>query len=178
MEQLYYAGTSEIIGQTVVDSLGNDYGKIDDIIFSSSQGRAVVAIISTNGKFNKDYIALPFQALRINSNTKQAMIEIDSQTIQDAPPVDRSLLQGGMEEELFRIFSYYGYENVWKQGSGTKEAEPLHDWHKSGENAGERHPENEGSYEITKQYPSGEDHNSIKEEADYDKIKGLPKNDK
>ena len=176
MEQLYYAGSSEIIGQTVVDSLGNDYGTISDIIFSSSQKRALAAIISTNSLFDKDYIALPFPALRVNPNTKQVMVEIDSQTIQDAPPVDKNLLQGGQEEELFRIFSYYGFENVWKQGS--KEAEPMHDWYKSGENAGERHPTNEGSYEITKQYPSGADHNSISEEADYDKIKGLPKDNK
>ena len=177
MERLYYAGDSEIIGQTVIDSVGNDYGKVSDILFSSEHKKPIVALISTNGYFNKDYIALPFQALRVNPNTKKVMVEIDSQTIQDAPPVDRSALKNGEKDALFRIFSYYGYENVVKENSSA-EAEPQNQSYKEGENTGERHPTNEGSYEITKQYPSGKDHNSIQEEVDYDKIKGIPKDNK
>lgn len=175
MEIKNYAEASEIKGKKVKDTLGHDYGKVRDILFSPGHRKAVLVVISTSGLFRNDYTVLPFQALRVNPNTQDVMVEIDKQTIMDAPQVDLDLLREGRREELEKVFSYYGYERFWQED--TNEAQPLHKWYKSGENSGERHPENEGSYQITKDYPGPGDSN-IQEEADYDKIKGLPKDKK
>lgn len=174
MELLNYAGVSEIKGKDVTDALGHSYGKVSDILFSPQHRQAVLAIIDTGGIFKHDYTVVPFQALQINPNTQAVMVEIDKQTIKDAPHFDIKLLKGGRKEELFKVFNYYGYENVWE--TSTEEGEPMHDWYKSGENTGERHPENEGSYQITKQYPGPEGSRTSKE-VDFDKMKGLPKQD-
>lgn len=176
MEIENHAAASELKGKKVKDSLGHDYGKVSDILFSPGHRKAVLAVISTSGGFSNDYIVIPFQALRVNPNTRDVMVEIDKQTILDAPKIDLDLLQEGRTEELDKVFSYYGYEHFWEEGA-NKEAQPLHKWYKSGENSGERHPENEGSYQITKDYP-GPAESNIQEEADYDKIKGLPKDKK
>lgn len=175
MELLDYAGASEIIGKKVTDTLGHRYGSVKDILFSPQHRRAVLAVISTEGTFNNGTLVLPFQALRINPHTQHITVEIDKQTIQDAPSFDTNLLIGGRKEELFKVFNYYGYENVWE--ASDAEGEPMHTWYKSGENTGERNPENEGSYQITKQYP-GPKGSKTEEEADFDKIKGLPKDQK
>ena len=175
MELLNYAGVGNIIGKEVSDTLGHSYGTINDILFSPQHRRAVLAIIETGGLIHHEHLVIPFQALRVNPHTLHVMVEIDKQTIQDAPHLDLNLLRGGRKEELFKVFNYYGYENVWE--SSTEEGEPMHNWYKSGENTGKRDPENEGSYQITKQYP-GPEGSDIQDEADYDKIHGLPKDDK
>jgi sporulation protein YlmC with PRC-barrel domain len=172
MELLNYASSSEIIGQSVTDSLGHDYGTIKDILFSPEHQKAVIAVISTEGS---GHIALPFQALSINPNSQHLMADMDKQTIQNAPKADLDLLQEGSKEELNKIYSYYGYEHL--SDIDHKEAEPLHQPYKSGENTGERHPDSMASYQETQQYPGspGGGESNFKEEADYDKMKGLPK---
>ena len=175
MKLLDYATTKELIGQKVTDSLGKSYGTIKDILFSPGHRKAVVAIISSGGISSIDTIALPFQALRVNPNTQHVTAELNKDTVQHAPEIDLDRLHKGYREELSKIFSYYGYENIWEEDS--KEGEPLHQNYHSGVDVGDHDPAAEGSYEITKQYP-GQKNSNIKEEADYDKIKGLPKDQK
>lgn len=174
MELLNYAGVSELIGKDVNDALGHSYGTVSDILFSSQHRRAIMAVINTGGLFSGGHTVIPFQALTVNPNTQAIMVEIDKQTVQDAPDFDLELLRGGKREEFYKVYNYYGFENVWE--SASDEGEPMHQWHQSGENTGERDPENEGSYQITKQYP-GPKGSRTANEADYDKMKGLPKQD-
>lgn len=178
MELLNYATSSELIGQSVTDTLGHDYGTLKDIFFSPTHKKAVAAVISTEGLFNNDSIVLPFQALRINPNTQHITAEIDKQTIQGAPHTDMDLLREGNREELDKIYTYFGYESLGDVEE--QEGAPMHQSYKSGENTGERHPENEGSYQETQQYPGsvGGGESNFQDEVDYDKIKGLPKDRK
>lgn len=178
MELLNYATSSEIIGQSVTDTLGHDYGTLKDIFFSPTHKKAVAAIISTEGLFSNDYIVLPFEALRINPNTQHITVEIDKQTVQDAPHLELDLLREGNREELDKIYTYYGYG---KLGDANKEEDPpLHQSYQEGENTAERRHENEGSYQETQQYPGspGGGESNFKDEVNYDKIKGLPKDKK
>lgn len=175
MELLNYATSSEIIGQSVTDTLGHDYGTLKDIFFSPTHKKAVVAVISTEGLFNSDYFVLPFQALRVNPNTQHIIVEIDKQTVQGAPHIDLDHLREGRKEELDKVYTYYGYENL--PATASEEAAPMDQSYKSGENTGERHAERDGGYQETQQYPGsvGGGESNFKDEVDYDKIKGLPK---
>lgn len=173
MELLNYASASEVIGQKVSDTLGHEYGTLKDILFSPKHQKAMIAVINTEGS---SYITLPFEALRINPNTQHITVDIDKQTIRQAPQADLNLLREGRREEIDKIYTYYGYEQVGAEGN--QEPEPLHQSYKSGENTGERHQESQGSYQESQQYPGspGGGDADFKEEADYDKMKGLPKN--
>lgn len=178
MELLNYATSSEIIGQSVTDTLGHDYGTLKDIFFSPGHKKAVAAVISTEGLFSNDYIVIPFQALRINPNTQHITAEIDKQAIQDAPHADLDLLRDGNRDELDKIYTHFGYEKLWDVEEN--EPAPMHQSYKEGENTAERRHESEGSYQETQQYPGspGGGESNFKDEVDYDKIKGLPKDKK
>ncbi|WP_017731246.1 PRC-barrel domain-containing protein [Nafulsella turpanensis] len=173
MKLLDYATTKELIGQKVTDSLGNNYGTIRDILFSPGHRKAVLAIISSGG--STDTIVLPFQALRVNPNTRHVTAELNKETVEHAPEVDMNRLHDGDREELIKIYNYYGYENIWKEES--QEGQPLHQNYRSGEDVGDHNPAAEGSYEITKQYP-GPKGSHTEDEVDFDKMKGLPKDKK
>lgn len=174
MELLNYATSTEIIGQSVTDTLGHDYGTLKDIFFSPTHKKAVAAVISTEGLGN-DYIVLPFSALRINPNTQHITAEIDKQTVQGAPHIDLDHLREGRKEELDRIYTYYGYETLSENAS--EEPTPMYQSYKEGENTAERRHDSEGSYQETQQYPGspGGGESNFQDEVDYDKIKGLPK---
>ena len=175
MELLDYAASNELIGQKVTDSLGHDYGKVIDILFSSAHRRALAVVIDTGGLYSSDSLVLPFQAIQINPNTRHISHGINKQTLDGAPMIDLEKLRAGNDEELIRLYNYYGYEDVWKEP--TQEAAPLHENNRGGDDTGEHHPANEGSYQITQQYP-GPKGSHTKEEVDYNKMKGLPKENK
>lgn len=165
------ATTKELIGQEVTDSLGKSYGTIKDILFTPGQQKAVVALVSPGG-ISSETIPLPFQALRVNPNTQHVTAELNSDTVENAPEVDINRLHKGDREEVNKIFTYYGYEKLGKEEN--KEGEPLHQNYHSGHDVGDHDPAAEGSYEITKQYP-GQKNSNTKEEVDFNKMKGLPK---
>lgn len=175
MELLDYAASSELVGRKVTDSLGHDYGKVIDILFSSAQNRALAVVIDTGGLYSSQSLVLPFQAIRINPNTRHITHEINKQTISEAPMIDLEELRAGNEEALIRLYNYYGYERIWEEPG--QEAAPLHENNRSGNDTGEHHPANEGSYQITKQNPGPKGSNT-KEEVNYNKIKGLPEENK
>lgn len=172
-----YAYISEIIGQPVKNSLGQDYGKVSDIIFSANQRRAIAIVVQKGGFLGvgADYFVLPWQMLQVNPNTKQVLVEADRKTIEDTPLVDLDKIKEGDFEAISLVFNYYGIDRIWEQP--TDEPAPMDQNYNRGEDTGERLPSNEGSYQITQQYPGqGESH--IREEADYDKIKGMGESDK
>lgn len=175
MELIHYAAGSELIGQTVTDSLGHDYGKVTDILFSSAQRRALAVVIDTGGLYSKDGLVLPFQALQVNPNTRHLTHDINKETLKGAPAMDMEKLRAGNNEELIQLYNYYGYEDVWAEPD--QEAAPLHENNRSGDDTGEHHPANEGSYQTTQQYPGPEGSNT-KEEVNYNKMKGLPEEKK
>lgn len=175
MELLDYAASSELIGKKITDSIGHDYGKVTDIIFSSAQRRALAVLIDTGGAYSTDSLVLPFQAIAINPNTRHIKHEIDKQTLDGAPMIDIEKVRAGNEDELIRLYNYYGYEEIWKKPA--QEAAPLHENNRSGDDTGPQNPTNEGSYQITQQYPGPKGSNT-EEEVDFNKIKGLPKENK
>ncbi len=172
-----YSYISDIIGKPVQNSLGQEYGKVSDIILSAVHRRAVAIVVQKGGflGLGADYFVLPWSNLQVNPNTNRILVEADRKTIEDAPLVALDKIKEGDLETLNLVFSYYGADEFWKEPS--KEAETMHQNYEAGEDLGERLPENEGSYQITQQYPGQRD-SHIREEADYDKIKGMGESNK
>ncbi len=175
MELLDYAASSELIGQKVTDSLGHGYGKVIDILFSSAQRRALAVVIDTGGLYSSESLVLPFRAIRVNPNTRHLTHEINKQTLDGAPMIDLEKLRAGNDEELVRLYNYYGYKKIWEEPG--QEAGPMHENNQSGNDTAERNPANEGSYQITKQNPGPKGSNT-KDEVNFNKIKGLPEENK
>jgi hypothetical protein len=98
------------------------------------------------------------------------MVDADRKTIEDAPLLDLDKLKAGDPESLNIMFNYYGIEEFRKQ---TSEEEETYDQnYRAGEDLGERRPSNEGSYQITQDYPDQHESNT-RQEANFDKMKGI-----
>lgn len=175
MELIHYAAGSELMGQNVTDSLGHNHGKVTDILFSSAQGKALAVVIQAGSLYSNESLVIPFQSLQVNPNTRHLTTEIHEETIKAAPVVDMERLRSGNQEAFTQLYNYYGYEDVWTEP--TQEAPPFHQSNQSSDDTGEHHPSNEGSYQITQQNPGPEGSNT-KEEVNYNKIKGLPEENK
>lgn len=171
-----FANASAIIGQPVHNSLAQEYGKVSDIIFSAQHMRAVALVVEVGGflGMGADHFVLPWEKVNINPNTFRVLVEADRKTIEDTPLVDLADLKKGNYEALSLVYSYYGVEAFWDQ---PKDDDPGRQYYGAGEDLGERLPSNEGSYEITDQYP-GQRESKLREESDYDKIKGIKDKDK
>ena len=172
-----YSYISDIIGKPVENSLGQDYGKVSDIILSATHRQAVAVVVKKGGflGMGADHFILPWSKVRINPNTNRLLVEADRKTIEEAPLIDLDDIKGGNPEALSLMYSYYGADEFWKKPA--EEEEPMNQNYGSGQDIGERLPSNEGSHQITKHYP-GERGSHIREEANYDKIKGIKDTDK
>ncbi|WP_224999472.1 PRC-barrel domain-containing protein [Cesiribacter sp. SM1] len=171
-----YTYISDIIGKPVQNSLAQEYGNVSDVILSASH-RRVVAVVVEKGGFlgmGADHFILPWQMLQVNPNTFKVLVEADRKTIEDAPLVDIDKVREGDFDTLSLIFSYYGVDEFWK--SPSEDPETYEQNYRAGEDLGERLPSNEGSHQITKHYP-GQRNSHIREELNYDKIKGISKSD-
>ena len=167
-----YAYISDIIGQPVQNSLGQEYGTVSDVILSAVNRQAIALVVQKGGflGMGADYFVLPWQMIRVNPNTKRVMVEADRKTIEETPLVDLSKVKDGDVETLNLVFNYYGLDELDKKASD--EPTPMDQDYGRGEDTGERLPSNEGSHQITKHYP-GQRESHIREEAKYDKIKGM-----
>lgn len=172
-----YSYITDIIGKPVQNSLGEEYGKVSDIIISAAHRRAVALVIQKGGflGIGADYFVLPWDKVQVNPNTKRVLAEADRKTIEDAPLVELEKVRAGDADTLNLIFGYYGVDAFWKQPD--EEAETPHQNYEAGEDLGERLPENEGSHQITQHYP-GQRESHTRQETNYDKMKGLRERDK
>lgn len=166
-----YAYISEIIGQPVQNSLGQEYGKVSDIILSATQRRALALVVKKGGflGIGADYFVLPWQMVQINPNTKRVLVEADRKTIEDTPLVDLDKVKSGDVETLNLVFNYFGVDRIWDKPE--EEPSTMDQNYNRGEDTGERLPSNEGSYQVTQNYP-GQRESHIRQEANYDKIQG------
>lgn len=171
-----YSYITDIIGKPVQNSLGEEYGKVSDIIISAAHRRAVALVVKKGGflGIGADYFVLPWDKVQVNPNTRRVLVEADRKTIEDAPLVELEKVRAGDAEALNLIFGYYGLEAFWKQPD--EEAETPHQNYKAGEDLGERLPENEGSHQTTKHYP-GQRESHPRQEVNYNKMKGLRESD-
>ncbi|EMR02340.1 PRC-barrel domain-containing protein [Cesiribacter andamanensis] len=176
MSLQHFANASDLIGKPVHNSLAQEYGKVSDIIVSAAH-RRIVALVVEKGGFlglGADHFVLPWEKVSINPNTLRVLVDADRQTIEGTPLIELDELKDGNYETMALVYSYYGIDTFWEQPA---DEDPGQQYYTSGDDLGERHPSNEGSYQITNQYP-GQRGSKLREETDYDKIKGIKDTDK
>jgi sporulation protein YlmC with PRC-barrel domain len=174
MDVFHYIELKKLIGQKVINSLGNDYGKVYDLLISPGSRRVLAVIMAVDGFLNTsmgaEYVAIPWQGIELNPNSQTVSCSLDKATIAAAPHFDLDKLRKGKQAEFERLYSYYGYDMIW--GAAAKEALPPKPYVRQGRDVGERSPSAEGSHQITKHYP-GPEGSQTRREASFDKMKGL-----
>jgi sporulation protein YlmC with PRC-barrel domain len=163
MNPINLFASSELESREVIDSIGQEYGKIKDLIIDP-QHHKVLMVVITSRDFKNNFFVIPWPAIRINPNTHTCILEINRETIEHAPEISYEDLLEGDKETLVKIFSYYGFENFMQQEDKNKDSI------KSTEPVKDKHNTFMGSEASTKSVPK--DESKLSNEMDFDKLSG------
>jgi sporulation protein YlmC with PRC-barrel domain len=83
------AGT--LAGDRVRNSAGEDLGKIEEIMLDVPTGRVAYAVLSFGGflGMGNKLFAVPWQALTLNERDHEFVLNVDKQTLEAAPGLDK-----------------------------------------------------------------------------------------
>ncbi len=108
---------STLNGTPVENLEGEDLGKIEELMVDLTYGRIAYAVLSFGGILgNGDKLfAIPWDALYVDTKKKVIVLDIDRQTLQNAPGVDRDNWPGTDDHNwLVDVYNYYGYRPYWR----------------------------------------------------------------
>ena len=82
---------NSIIGSTVCNGVGENLGKIEDIVIDTRNDRIAYAVLSFGGVLGigEKYFAVPWHTLKFNATDQRAVLEIDRQRLENAPGFDK-----------------------------------------------------------------------------------------
>lgn len=82
---------STLAGDPVRNSVGEDLGKIEEIMLDIPSGRIAYAVLSFGGflGIGDKLFAVPWSSLRIDETEHQFILNVDRQTLENAPGFDK-----------------------------------------------------------------------------------------
>ncbi|CAB3683870.1 MULTISPECIES: PRC-barrel domain-containing protein [Achromobacter] len=108
------AGTLE--GNDVYNSAGDDLGSIKDIMIDVPRGRVAYAVLSRGGVLGigDKLFAIPWAALTLDTDRKCFVLDIDEETLKNAPGFDKDNWPSMADETWARnLHTYYKQEIYW-----------------------------------------------------------------
>ncbi len=104
---------STLIGDPVVNARGEDLGKLEEIMVHIDSGKIAYAVLSFGGfiGIGDKLFAIPWEALSLDEDNKQFILDIDKEKLEHAPGFDKDHWPD-MADPTWgnQIYSYYGYE--------------------------------------------------------------------
>ncbi|WP_269849980.1 PRC-barrel domain-containing protein [Methanosarcina horonobensis] len=110
------AGT--IKGDKVINTAGEDLGKIEELMIDIQDGRVGYAVLSFGGflGMGDKLFAIPWQALNLRVHDHAFVLDIPKETLENAKGFDKDHWPLTTREELSRTYTYYGYQPYWQTG--------------------------------------------------------------
>jgi sporulation protein YlmC with PRC-barrel domain len=110
-------GATTLVGDSVQNSVGEDLGKVKEIMIDVPTGRIAYAVLSFGGRLNmgNKLFAVPWGVLRLNEDAKKFILNVDKEHLKNAPGFDKDDWPD-MADLTWQtdIFSYYGAEPYWE----------------------------------------------------------------
>jgi len=110
---------SSLIGDKVVNTQGEDLGKIEEFMIDLNSGCVAYAVLSFGGflGLGDKLFAIPIQALSLDEDRKCFILNVDKEKLQKASGFDKSNWPDMADQTWSRqLYDYYGYEPYWKTG--------------------------------------------------------------
>ena len=107
-------------GYRVVNPVGEDLGKIEDIVIDMESGRIAYAVLSFGGflGFGNKLFAIPWEALRLSSQDDEFILHVNKEVLDNAPGFDKDHWPEMADRQWgASIYSYYGYRPYWEEDS-------------------------------------------------------------
>jgi sporulation protein YlmC with PRC-barrel domain len=108
---------SSLIGDGVVNAMGEDLGKVDEIMLDISTGRVVYAVLSFGGilGMGNKLFAIPWEAMTLDTDRKVFILNVDKDTLEKAPGFDKdNWPQMDETDWLTGIYEHYGHKPYWQ----------------------------------------------------------------
>jgi len=109
------AGT--LAGDRVRNSAGEDLGKIEEIMIDVPTGRVAYAVLSFGGflGMGDKLFALPWDALQLNEDEHEFILNVDKATLENAPGFDKDDWPDMADANwAAQIYGHYGSKPYWE----------------------------------------------------------------
>jgi len=116
-ENSYFVSASTLKGHKVVNKSGEDLGNIEDLMIDLQNDRIAYAVLYFGGFLGHKLFAVPWRALELKlyEHTLIIILNVDKEILKKADGFDKDKLPLTYEE-LFRVYTYYGYQPYWQTG--------------------------------------------------------------
>ncbi len=109
--------TAKILGDKVVNRAGEDLGKIEELMLDLDKGRVAYAVLSFGGflGMGDKHFALPFEALKLDSEQECFILDVAKEKLKNAPGFDKNNPPKTADRTWgAEIYKYYGYQPYWQ----------------------------------------------------------------
>jgi sporulation protein YlmC with PRC-barrel domain len=109
---------TSLIGDGVINSAGDDLGKITELMIDLTAGRVAYAVLSFGGflGLGDKLFAVPWEALTVDTNRKKFVFNIEKDRLENAPGFDQNHWPDMADPRWGQeIHTYYGYEPYWER---------------------------------------------------------------
>lgn len=103
---------STLAGTPVTNRAGEDLGHLEEIMLDVRTGNVAYAVISFGGilGIGSKLFAVPWQALQIDQDEEQIIMDVDKAKLENAPGFDEDDWPNTAEPNwLGEVYTYYGY---------------------------------------------------------------------
>lgn len=108
---------TDLVGKKVMNSAGDDLGKLDKLMIDAVNGQVAYAVLSFGGHwgFGDKLFAVPFQALDYDMEAECFIFEVTKEQLEEAPQFEETALPTGDEELLDDVYLFYGIDPYWQR---------------------------------------------------------------
>lgn len=109
---------STLDGEKVVNSAGEDLGKIEDIMLDVTAGRIAYAVLSFGGflGMGDKLFAIPWSALTLDVANKCFILDVPKERLEDAPGFDKDHWPAMAERSwATEVHAYYEVSPYWDE---------------------------------------------------------------
>jgi sporulation protein YlmC with PRC-barrel domain len=111
-----FLSASTIKGDKVVNTAGEDLGKIEELMVDVDDGRIAYAVLSFGGflGMGDKLFAIPWQAFKLKLHDHAFLLDVPKETLENAEGFDKDNWPVTSREWLSRTYTYYGYQPYWQ----------------------------------------------------------------
>lgn len=112
----YILSAGSVTGDKVVNPQGEDLGKIEEIMLDTSENHIAYAVLSFGGflGLGDKYFALPWEALRLDSENKRFILDVPKETLENAQGFDKDNWPNFADRDFGRqTYDHYSIAPYW-----------------------------------------------------------------
>jgi len=106
-----------LTGNDVMNSRGEQLGDIEAIMLDVPSGRVAYAVLSFRGVLGvgDKLFAVPWQALKLDTDNKCFILNVDRERLKDAPGFDKEHWPSMADTQwASKVHTYYGTQPYWE----------------------------------------------------------------